>query len=111
MEIGLSLAPEEILAWIELLKLKAVYSKRFSVEAFMKKAWREHGRRNCALKYLDAYISFFMEKNIVKTKEKLIKALEANPLMIDEMKEEAALMIINDEIRELIEQIRFQQKI
>ena len=52
-----------------------------------------------------------MEKNIVKTKEKLIEALEANPLMIDEMKEEPALMIINDEIRELIEQIRFQQKI
>lgn len=111
LEIGLSLAPEEILAWIELLKIKAVYSKRFTVEGFMKKALREHGHQNAALMYLEAYISFFLEKNIAKTKEKLNKALENDPLMIDEIKEEAAKMIANDEIRELIEHFRFQQKI
>ena len=111
LELGLSLAPEEILAWIELLKIKAVYSKRFSSEAFMKKAWREYGQQNSALMYLEAYISFYLEKNIAKTKLKLSKAMENDPLMIVEIKDEAAKMLANDEIKELIEHFRFQQKI
>lgn len=110
LEMGLALAPEEILAWIELLKIKAVYSKRFNAESFMKKAWREHGPNNSALLYLEAYISYFLEKNIVKTKEKLSRALEANPQMIEEINEEATKMIDNQEIRELVEHFRFQQK-
>ncbi len=77
----------------------------------MKKAWREYGQQNSALMYLDAYISFFLEKNIAKTKEKLSKAMENDPLMIVEIKDEAAKMLANDEIRELIEHFRFQQKI
>ncbi len=109
--IGISLDPEEILAWIELLKIKAIQSKRFSPNNFLKKARREYGLHNSALMYLDAYISFFLENDIVKTKEKLTRALEVDPHMIDEIQDELLIMLENDEIKGLIEQMRIQQKI
>ena len=111
LEIGISLDPEEILAWIELLKIKAIQSKRFSPNNFLKKARREYGLHNSALMYLDAYISFFLENDIVKTKEKLTRALEVDPHMIDEIQDELLIMLENDEIKGLIEQMRIQQKI
>lgn len=97
LELGLNLAPEEILAWIELLKINVLHNPEFSFDSFIKKAWKDYGRTNSALLYLDAYHCYYFEQNLSKTKQKLNKAYNSNPQMLDELHEEAQAML-NDKL-------------
>lgn len=106
IEIGLSLSPNEILAWIELVKMKSASSKRFNADMFLKKAMREYGQTTHALLYLDAYISFFVHNDIDQTAAKLTKAIEAAPQMIDEIKLEISQMLAIEPLRKIIEETK-----
>lgn len=102
LEIGLSLSPNELLAWLELIKLKVTLSKRFNADNFIKKARREYGEELPSLLYLDAYISFYLKRDIKSTITKLNIAIMADRNMLDELHEEAAAMLEHEDIKEIV---------
>ncbi len=105
IEIGLSLSPMEVLAWIELVKLKYRTLKRFNADSFIKKAMREYGHTNGALLYLDAYISFFIHKDIEATKSKLLKAINMAADMMPEIESEITELLNNEDIKQMLDRL------
>lgn len=99
LESGLALSPDEILAWIELFKMKMVTNQRFNHWIFLKKMRKEYGADNPALLYMEAYLNYYADGDVSKTKLSLLKAFKNHPLMLEEITPEIGEMLYNQEIQ------------
>lgn len=102
IESAIDIEPNEILAWIELVKLKFKKSKRFNVHSFGTKAVKKYGKDNLALIYLKAYVSYYFDSDIDSTKEYIQEALDSDSTIITDIMDEASEMIGHPQIYPIV---------
>ncbi len=98
---GIKKNPNEVLAWIELFKIKANHNQ-FNIKLFMIDNKARYGFNNVALKYLEAYIEFYYYDNVFAARQCLKSAVLIDSSHLEDLLEEAQEMLMHPDINPII---------